>query len=192
MIGHGKPPQPRRHRQSPVRIDELQQAVGEGLCLQALIQSDVPRADDLATDRQWPRFAAVAVAETGIRTMLSMRLFLTGSQRAALIFYAKRPHDFDDESVGSAAIFASCAALIQLNSIHHDKAMHLERALKSNREIGTAIGIPMARNLLTPEQAFDQLRIASQHVHRKLHHVARTSGQPETYRISPYRPESLG
>jgi hypothetical protein len=33
-------------------MDERQHAVGEGPCLQALIQSDVARADDLATDRQ--------------------------------------------------------------------------------------------------------------------------------------------
>jgi hypothetical protein len=156
----------------PGRIDELQHPLGEGPSLQALIQSDIARADDLATDRQWPRFASQAIADTGIRSMLSIRLFLTGSKRAALTFYAKQPHAFDDVSVSTAAIFAAYASLIQLNTIHQDKAMHLERALESNREIGTAIGILMARELLTSERAFDQLRAASQHLHRKLRDVA--------------------
>ncbi|HEY2042114.1 MAG TPA: GAF and ANTAR domain-containing protein [Jatrophihabitans sp.] len=158
--------------QLPVQIDGLQQIVGEGPCLQALIQSDIARADDLAADQQWPRFAAAAVTETGIRSMLSMRLYLSGNRRAALSFYATKPHAFDDVSIATAAIFAAYASLIQLNVLHQDKAMHLERALESNREIGTAIGILMARKLLTSEQAFDQLRVASQNLHRKLRDVA--------------------
>lgn len=49
---------------------------------------------------------------------------------------------------------------------------HLRAALESNRDIGVAIGILMASKLVTKQQAFDALRIASQHTHRKLHQVA--------------------
>lgn len=48
----------------------------------------------------------------------------------------------------------------------------LERALDSNRDIGVAMGIPMTRHPVTQEQAFDLLRLASQHGHRKLVEVA--------------------
>lgn len=54
-----------------------------------------------------------------------------------------------------------------------DKAGHLERALASNREIGSAMGILMISHKLTSEQAFDLLRRTSQHGHRKLSVVAR-------------------
>lgn len=53
-----------------------------------------------------------------------------------------------------------------------DRAAHLERALSSNRQIGTAMGILMARLQLTDEQAFDLLRRTSQNRNRKLHELA--------------------
>jgi anti-anti-sigma regulatory factor len=46
-------------------------------------------------------------------------------------------------------------------------------ALDTNREIGAAVGIVMLQRLITREQAFDLLRTASQHQHRKLREVAR-------------------
>ena len=53
-----------------------------------------------------------------------------------------------------------------------DKAANLERALVSNRQIGAAMGILMARLKLTDEQAFDLLRKTSQNRHRKLRDIA--------------------
>lgn len=52
------------------------------------------------------------------------------------------------------------------------RAGNLEEALATNREIGQAIGILMATDHVTAEQAFEQLRTASQHTHRKLREIA--------------------
>jgi len=156
----------------PRDVDEIQYATGEGPCMQALVQSDLVWADDLSTDDQWPRFAPRAVEATGVRSMASFRLYLTSEQRGALNFYATRPHAFDRLALGIGAIFASYASLTLLNDLHRDKIMNLERALESSREIGTAIGILMARELCTADQAFDVLRTASQHTHRKLRDIA--------------------
>jgi ANTAR domain len=41
-----------------------------------------------------------------------------------------------------------------------------------SREIGTAMGVLMARNQMTQEEAFEALRGASQHLNRKLRDVA--------------------
>ncbi|HST46317.1 ANTAR domain-containing protein [Jatrophihabitans sp.] len=48
------------------------------------------------------------------------------------------------------------------------KIENLHCALNTNREIGTAMGVLMARHQLTAEQAFSLLRRASQHSHRKV------------------------
>lgn len=53
-----------------------------------------------------------------------------------------------------------------------NRADNLERALASNRTIGTAMGIVMAHERLTSEQAFDRLRQFSQGSNRKLRDVA--------------------
>ena len=53
-----------------------------------------------------------------------------------------------------------------------DKVQGLEEALLSRDVIGQAKGILMERLHLTPEQAFDQLREASQQRNRKLRDIA--------------------
>jgi hypothetical protein len=156
----------------PQRVDDLQYEFGEGPCLQALTQSDVVWSTDLSTDRQWPNFAPRAVELTGVRSMLSFRLFLTGNQRGALNFYATSPRALGEQVVSLGAVFASYASLTLLNEVHRDQVMNLERALESNREIGVAIGILMAREPCTQSQAFDKLRSASQRLHRKLRDIA--------------------
>jgi len=81
------------------RVDEIQYETGEGPCLEAIDGDDVAWVEDLATDRQWPEFARRCVAETGVRSMFSFRLFLSGDGRAALSFYAERPRVFDDPDI---------------------------------------------------------------------------------------------
>ncbi|NYJ06693.1 ANTAR domain-containing protein [Petropleomorpha daqingensis] len=49
---------------------------------------------------------------------------------------------------------------------------HLEKALASNRRIGMAIGILMARHGLTEDQAFAALRLLSNRRNVKLHVLA--------------------
>jgi AmiR/NasT family two-component response regulator len=55
---------------------------------------------------------------------------------------------------------------------YETKIAHLEIALRTNRRIGIAIGIVMSRYSQTEDQAFDSLRMISQHRNRKLRDVA--------------------
>jgi signal transduction histidine kinase/DNA-binding response OmpR family regulator len=63
------------------------------------------------------------------------------------------------------------------------RVANLEVALASNRQIGTAIGILMAAHGVSDDGAFELLRAASQHLHRKLRdiaeHVSYTGALPE-------------
>ena len=156
----------------PYRVDAIQYETGQGPCLQALTQGDIVRADDLKTDQQWPRFAGRAVAETGVRSMFSIRLVLDERQRGALNFYSMRPDAFTDLDVAIGSIFAAYASLALTSAAYEAQVGHLKIAVESNRQIGVAVGVLMSRHLWTSEQAFDQLRTASQHLHRKLHDIA--------------------
>lgn len=53
-----------------------------------------------------------------------------------------------------------------------DRADNLQKALGSNRVIGTAVGILMTLDKITAEEAFSRLRATSQHSNRKLRDVA--------------------
>lgn len=69
------------------------------------------------------------------------------------------------------------------------RADNLEVALKSSRQIGTAMGILMARRLVTSEQAFELLNRASQHLNRKLRDIAE---EVELTGTLPNLPETAG
>ena len=153
-------------------VDAIQYATGQGPCLDAADGDDIVRVDDLAVDRQWPEFAAHCVAKTGVRSMFCARLVLPGAQRAALNFYAHRPAAFDDLDVALGAVLAPFAALAVRSILQDQEVGQLQAALDSSRQIGTAIGILMARRQVTREEATRQLIAASQHLNRKVRDVA--------------------
>jgi hypothetical protein len=53
-----------------LEVDALQYSLGEGPCLDAVIEDPVVRADDLRVDDRWPRFGPRA-AELGIGSQLA-------------------------------------------------------------------------------------------------------------------------
>ncbi|GGL97416.1 hypothetical protein GCM10011594_16480 [Nakamurella endophytica] len=108
-----------------------------------------------------------------MRSMLSFRIRQNKPREgAALNFYATRTGVFDDRSVATGSLFAACTAMALRVDELQGRVVHLERALQSNRQIGTALGILMARELYTEEHAFDLLREASQRLNRKLADIA--------------------
>ena len=75
-------------------------------------------------------------------------------------------------ATGSTAVQELLAQQAAELTTLREKVANLEIALESNRRIAMAIGIIMARELVTEDQAFALLREASQHSHCKLRVVA--------------------
>jgi hypothetical protein len=157
----------------PLRADLIQYELREGPCLEAIDRAMELRVDDLRSDERWPQFARRAVEEAGVLSMLSFRMYFEDEGPAiGLNLYATTPKAFDDAAVMTGLILATHGALGVINLAQKQRGDHLERALASNRNIGVAIGILMARHLVTQPEAFDLLRVASQHTHRKLADIA--------------------
>ncbi len=156
----------------PGAVDSLQYRVHQGPCLDAADSAAVVHTDDLAADRRWPQFADRCVDETGVRSMLSLRLPVRGTDRAGMNFYATRPASFDELDVRVGSILATFAALAVVSELHERDTANLEAALRTNRQIGTAVGILMATEKVTEENAFQLLRQASNHLNRKLVDIA--------------------
>lgn len=89
-----------------------------------------------------------------------------------------------------ACALVSMAQLEDLFAAERRTSANLQIALKSNREIGKAIGILMWSHKLTNEQAFDLLRVVSQHTHRKLRDVASEVCATGTLDVPPTKPKS--
>lgn len=134
----------------------------------------VYRSDDLAAEDRWPAFSARAVSETGVGSLLVRRLYRHDEleQVSALSLYSEHAGAFDDTTCAVATALAIPAARVLALAAHRDRTTHLQRALTSNREIGTAMGVLMATRKVTREGAFTLLRTASQNSNCKLSDLA--------------------
>ncbi len=113
------------------------------------------------------------VAETGIRSSLSLQLFTDPDaviSLGALNLYSPQPRVFDADTRAEAVAFAAHAA-IALESAQTEA--HLRSGLKSRTVIGQAEGILMERLTITADQAFALLSRLSQQSNVKLRDVAR-------------------
>jgi GAF domain-containing protein len=168
------------------QVDEAQYGADSGPCLDALRQGEVVATDDLATETRWPEFASFAVAH-GLGSSLSLPLRVGDRTIGALNLYAHEPAAFRGPARRHAEAFAvQCGAALTVALRQSDAAVlrrQLTEAMAARSIIDQALGILMAQQRCTAEQAFDLLRQASQHRNRKLREVAaelvtKVSGNP--------------
>ncbi|HJQ41931.1 MAG TPA: GAF and ANTAR domain-containing protein [Jatrophihabitantaceae bacterium] len=170
------------------RVDQIQYDLGTGPCVDAALEDNMYYAPDLRDDPRWPDFGVKAAEATGILSMLTFRMYLEhdDSLVAAINMYSTEPKAFAAESRATGLLLATHGALAVSGAAAREKAMNLERALETSRDIGVAMGVLMKAHSIEREQAFDLLRISSQHTHRKLSdvaaEVARTGVLPSTER----------
>ncbi|SHN84122.1 GAF domain-containing protein [Geodermatophilus obscurus] len=157
------------------RADERQYEVDTGPCLEAMRTGTVVRVTDMATEERWTPYPARA-AELGVRSSLSLPLVVEGRSSGALNLYATEPGVFTAADEAAAARWAEqitgalTVALRLADSI--ERADALVGGLDTRATIGRAVGLLMAQERCTADQAFDLLRIASQRRNVKLRDVA--------------------
>jgi GAF domain-containing protein len=157
------------------QADQQQYRQDTGPCLESMRTGTVVRVDDMAAEERWTPYPAQA-AELGVRSSLSLPLVVEGRSRGALNLYATEPRVFgaDDEATAyrwaGQATGALAVALRIADSDH--RAESLLSGLDTRATIGQAVGLLMAQERVTAEQAFDLLRIASQRRNVKLRDVA--------------------
>jgi hypothetical protein len=157
------------------KADAIQYDVGSGPCLDAILQDAVFRPSDLRHCDEWPEFGRRVSREVGVESMLSYRLLKEGGDDDVidgLNIYSRGRAAFDDDDVLIGLMIATHGALAAQSIVNARKVENLQKALLSNREIGTAMGVLMTRHHVTRDQAFDLLRMASQNSNRKLRDVA--------------------
>lgn len=176
----------------PTRVDALQYEVGQGPCLNAIAEHEVFLVDDLAADDRWPAFSHRAAEETGVRSMLSFRLFVRDDTFGALNLYSRKVRAFDEHASAVGTVLAAHAAIAMQAAREHDRAEQLGQAVESNREIGMAMGVIMARGGMTQKDAFAVLLRASQHLNRKLRDVAAEVVETGEVPVRPAAPPQPG
>lgn len=154
------------------RVDAVQYELNEGPCLDTIADHVVYTIDNLRQEStKWPRFVPRA-AEEGVASMLSFRLFTSEDAHGALNLYGSRPNAFTADSRSVGTILAAHAAVAMTAAREHERAVHLDEALHTSRQIGTAVGIIMIRQGLGQEEAFAFLSDGSQRLNRKIRDLA--------------------
>jgi GAF domain-containing protein len=158
------------------QADRLQYELDQGPCLAAARDQVKIRIDDVAQDSRWPEWSA-AVAEVGVRSMLSIPLVAAGTGMGAIKVYASQPAVYDARAERVLELFAQQAAILLANvqtlADAQQVNVQLTGALQSRDLIGQAKGILVARGAADDASAFAMLVDASQRADRRLHDVAR-------------------
>ncbi|WP_158544467.1 GAF and ANTAR domain-containing protein [Blastococcus sp. TBT05-19] len=155
--------------------DERQYELDDGPCLEALRTGERIAVTDMATEQRWGSYPQRAL-EAGVRSSLSFPLVLGQRGRGALNLYASEAHAFTeaDELAGQAwAGQASGALSVAWQMAERDETVDLlTRGMVTRQVIGQAVGLLMAQQRCTADEAFDMLKAASQRNNEKLRDVA--------------------
>ncbi len=127
--------------ETPARVDSIQTEENEGPCLDAIRQHELIQIDDVAAESRWPAFTRRVLAETDVRSILSVRLYLDEHTIGCVNLYASAPHAFDEHDIALAVVFAAHAA-VALDA--GQLQQNLEAKAASREAIGRAKGILMA------------------------------------------------
>lgn len=127
---------------------------------------------DLAVSDDFPDYCKRMLAETPVRSVLSVPLQSGEGPLGVLTCYADRTDVFNDQAVEVARTLGDLAVLAIEAAMGEDEADNLQLALLRSRTIGAAIGILMEREQLGSDDAFRLLGSVSQHTNTKLAEVA--------------------
>jgi hypothetical protein len=161
-----------------VQVDEVQYDQGEGPCLQALRDGSVIYVEDMRRETRWADYREHAV-EAGVRSSLSLPLQVGEDVIGA----------FDERLRQGLTVFAAQAAaaltMVLRQARQDETSAQLEQALASRTTIDQAVGILMAEQRCSADEAFARLRSHSQNNNRKIRDLAadliqRVTGAPPT------------
>ena len=156
-------------------MDEIQYGFSDGPCVTASRDQVTVHVEDLEAEGRWPEFAA-KIREHGMRSIFAVPFLLDGDTRAALNLYSRRPHRFDERARELASVFVSQTSMalrLAVRFAHFsDTATDLKATLETRTGIDVAVGIIMAQNRCSQDEAFEMLKAASSARNIKLQAVA--------------------
>lgn len=158
-----------------VELDRLEQAIGDGPCIEALREMSPVIIDDGSTDTRWPELTR-KFAGMGVHSSLGIPMEISDDASAALNFFASKPGVFTPDVFDKAVGFAAAARNILHLSVRidtaHSRAEDLESAMQSRTAIDLACGVIMAQNRCSQAEAMEILTKVSNNRNRKLRDVA--------------------
>lgn len=154
----------------PRTLARLQEEIQQGPSLESVWNLCTVRVDDYETETRWPDFVAAVVAQTPVRSSLSIQLYTNETELGTLNLYAETAAVFIPEVEDIALALAAQAAVGLASARRGDE---LQSALASRDIIGQAKGIVMERFNVPSNAAFSMLTKLSQESNTPLYELAR-------------------
>ncbi|GAA1841524.1 ANTAR domain-containing protein [Microlunatus capsulatus] len=179
--------------------DQVEFDTEAGPCVEALRHGVDTGLVDPRVDDRWPAWAAVT-SMLGFQAAAGIPAVLSPGQWIALNLYAPDPDGLAGDRLDRARLFTQEVArtvptVLRLTE-QVQLAEHLQEALANRSTIDQALGVLMAQNRCSRDEAFGILRRASQHRNLKLREVAaavieRFTGHPAA-EPPPFQPPRPG
>jgi hypothetical protein len=145
-------------------LDELQNAFDDGPCLTALWRHEIVVVQDVSRETRWPDYVGTA-RDQGIGFILALPLELAGEAEAVVNLYVEEPASLSPLDIDTARNFVANAAkslrlALKLGTLR-DAGDDLAAAMKSRATIDMAVGVIMAQNGCTHDEAISELARSS-------------------------------
>jgi GAF domain-containing protein len=167
-------------------LEELQIEHGEGPCIDAFDDKELVHAADLAAERRWPDFSPAAV-DRGLRAVLASPIPYNQMAIGVVAVFSAKANPWSPEGELALVAFTDLAALTIANTMQSEQrgelASQLQRALDARVIIEQAKGALVARDGVSPGEAFEQMRRQARAERRRVAEIAReimiTARHPE-------------
>lgn len=160
-----------------VVLDRIEQALGDGPCVDAL-EGGVPvLLGDVSSDPRWPEYRT-ALTAAGISSALGIPMAVDNGWGAVMNFFSPAPGPFTEDIVAGAVVFAEMASKalrLAIRITTSDQRGHdLKAAMENRSVIDLACGMIMAQNRCSKDEAFAFLSRASNDRNQKLYIIAQS------------------
>jgi len=164
-------------------LEHVQERVGTGPCVEALIDDHVITTEDVTTDPRWTALHA-ELRETRVRAVLGVPIRISGAAVGSIDAYRASPGSWRSEEIDGMLAYASVVERLLLTAMrahrHERTVQQLEHALEHRITIERAVGILMEREHLDAVAAFERLRTTARSSRRRVAEIAAeiVSGDP--------------
>jgi signal transduction protein with GAF and PtsI domain len=156
-------------------LEELQIDHHEGPCIDSFEDKELVQSEDLAAEGRWPLFGPAAL-DRGLRAVLASPIPYNRQAVGVVAVVSATARPWTPEGELALVAFTDLAALLIATVLHDEQqselATQLQGALDARVAIEQAKGVLIARDGLSPREAFNRLRADARAQRRRLTEVA--------------------
>jgi GAF domain-containing protein len=156
-------------------LEVLQAELGEGPCVDALLNDEIIIVEDLAGDERWPRLQPELPAG-GVRAVLGAPVHIAGGAVGSVNVYRDVPYAWSAEDAAALDAYSDVVSGLLTGALlsrqHSEIVGQLRQALDDRVTIERAVGLVMGRDAVDAVTAFNRLRRSARETRRPMAEIA--------------------